>query len=178
MKHFDKNNFYHFFLRRFYGINGELDEYSMAEINKFGNHMFMFLYSLVLVGFLLELFALADIWDILALLGVFIPFNAQVKLIRRLGLDKLEVEQDQMKAAKKTMFKRTLWQTLIIIGVMLLTIIAMWRMGIPQEDGTSADIFFKIAAPGAMAIMTPIAFLVQLKDNLKKISLIEEGDET
>lgn len=172
MKKLSTGNLYLTFLRKFYRIEGELDEYSLSEINTFGNHMFMFLYSGITLAFLLSLFAI-DIWYWVIFLGLLIPLNGQVKLIKRLELDKLEVEQDQLKTAKRTMFKRTLWQTLIVAVTGVLVSLALWRMGIPQEDGTSPEVFFKIATPGSVAIISIIAFFVQLRDNFRKIKIID-----
>lgn len=172
MKKLNTGNLYLTFLRKFYRIEGELDEYSLSEINTFGNHMFMFSYSGMTLAFLLSLFAI-DIWDWVIFLGLLIPLNGQVKLIKRLELDKLEVEQDQLKSAKRTMFQRTLGQTLMVAVATALLCLALWRTGIPQEDGTSPEVFFKIATPGTVALMTPIAFFVQLRDNFRKIKIID-----
>lgn len=184
MKTIHTDNLYLFFLRRFYDISTDLDEYSLGEINRFGNNMFMVVYSLLNLAIFLSIFAIADIWGIALLLAWVIPAYCQAKLVKRLGLDKIEVDSHQVQTARRTMLKRTIWQTLIIAVICVLTTIALWRMGIPQEASPLAldlpnrdqiifEHHFYLGFPILLGLSTLIGFSSFYIANRRKIIILD-----
>ncbi|MGT2911281.1 hypothetical protein ACVR1I_06145 [Streptococcus cameli] len=47
--------------------------------------------------------------------------------------------------------------------------LALWQSGIPQESGTSAQVYFQIVFPGTVAMMSVIGFVSHFIANRRKI---------
>ncbi|HFH9837177.1 TPA: DUF3278 domain-containing protein [Streptococcus suis] len=159
-------------IRYFYDIVGELDDVSYATLTNFGNNMYMLFLTVTLVSFLVS-FALGE--DVMGISLFITLFYSQVKqeaIIKKLGLDKLVVEKDDVKLARKNMLKRTLFQTLQISILSLLVSIGLWQYQIPQESGTSAAEYFQFVTPMTVVFMALVGFICFFIANRKKIVLI------
>lgn len=179
-----KESTYLFFLRRFYNITNDLDEYMLGEINRFGNNMFMLGYAGLILWLFLYFFFVIDISAIALFIAFFIPPYYQEKLIKRLELDKVEVEREHLKIAEKAMLKRTLWQTLLFSLLGPLTSFALWRMGIPKDsselpldlpnrDQLIFETHFYLSLPHLTLGVTIISFICFYIANRRKIIIID-----
>lgn len=93
----------------------------------------------------------------------------QSALVQKLGVDKLVVSASQVKTARKKMFRRSLLQTGIVALYSVIVALLLWKSGIPQESGTSSEIYFQVAFPGTVFLMTVIAFVSYNISNRRKI---------
>ncbi|MEY8462417.1 hypothetical protein [Streptococcus merionis] len=133
----------------------------------------MFLYSLMGFAFLLAIFGI-DLADLVIILGVIIPPYFQEKLIKRLGLDKMEVVLDDIKLARKKMIKRSLWQALLVALIFLVTAIYLWTSGMAQDGFYTFDFYFFKTIPLLMLIFFVLAFFTYYLINRRKIRIVED----
>ncbi|WP_018367640.1 DUF3278 domain-containing protein [Streptococcus entericus] len=167
MMNLNKDNLYIFFLRRFYDITSDLDEYTISEINKFGNNMYMLMYGLVFLIGLAYFFNLPGAIEVIILILLFLPPHLQKKMARRLGLDKIEIDKQGLKQAKLKMLRRTLLQTTFTaIGLGWLFLFAN------ATHDYRPDFLSSIALPvWATVVVSRLAYLA-FKNN-RKITIID-----
>ncbi|MGT2950398.1 hypothetical protein BU202_04490 [Streptococcus cuniculi] len=162
------------FIRYFYTITGDLDEYSVQEINYFGNNMYMLIYITVFLAIILGLLGFEDLAELILVIGFILPLAKQSALIRRLGLHKLEIAPSELKMARQKMFKRTLLETAGIVLFAILIFLMLWHMKIPQESGDSFETFWYIAAPLASLLITSVSFVCFFITNRRNIVIVED----
>ena len=168
-----KENWYMKVFRYFYSIEGKLDDDIHNEIIIFGNNMYMLLMIAMIGSFFASMLLQQDFTGDVTFLAVVITLAKQASLVERLELNKLKVTPTELPKAKKMMTRRTVKEAIIGGIFMVMLLLWLWYTGIPQESGTQADVYFKIAFPGTIAMMLPIMFGVQWFANRKRIKIIE-----
>lgn len=166
--------YYYRFLKWYYGIEGEFTEEHREAIGQFSSEVYPFMMIVLLGGFLLSLVFQSDVTDLAYLIAVGYPLAYQSSVVQKLGWDKLTVVPSQLKEARRKMFRKTLRMALFYVIVILLTTVWLWQSGIPQEAGTTFEVYWKIAAPGVMVLYTPIIFMITFFSNRRKIKVIKE----
>ena len=160
-------------LRYFYGIEGKLDDDTYNEIITFGNNMYMFLIIAMIGSFFASMLVQEDFVGDVTFLAVIVTLIKQNTLVKRLELDKMKVTRSEVTKTKKLMTKRTVREVTVMMGMIVMLLFWFWYTGIPQESGTTADVYFKIAFPATIAVMLPIMFGVEWFANRKRIKIIE-----
>lgn len=168
-----QENWYMKIFRYFYGIEGKLDDDIYNEIITFGNNMYMLLMIAMICSFFASMLLQQDFTGEVTFLAVVITLAQQASLVERLELNKVKVTPAELPKAKKMMTRRTVKEVIIGLIFMVMLLIWFWHTGIPQESGTQADVYFKIAFPGTIAVLLPIMFITQWFLNRKKIKVIE-----
>lgn len=168
-----KENWYMKVFRYFYGIEGKLDDDIYNEITTFGNNMYMLLMIAMIGSFFASMLFQQDFVGEVTFLAVVITLVKQASLVERLELNKLKVPPAELSKARKMMTRRTVKEVIIGSILMIMLLLWLWHSGIPQESGTSADVYFKIAFPGTIAVLIPIMFIAQWFANRKKIKVIK-----
>lgn len=131
------------FMKRFYGINGELDEYREQEVNRIGNKLFIglfffeFFFSTIILLINQTIATTAFLYINLFVLIFVIPVILLVMLTNRdlqtsLEVPKNEVEQTRQKAHKKG------WLSGGIFALFLLVFNAFSKC---QEGGNPLELF-------------------------------------
>ncbi|MER0122782.1 DUF3278 domain-containing protein [Streptococcus sp. ZJ93] len=169
-----KENLHLRLIRYFYDITGNLDEYTVQEINYFGNNMYMLIYATVFLTIIMGLLGLEELAELVLVIGFIIPLVKQSALIRRLGLHKLEITPSELKDARKKMFKRTLLEMLLVVLVVIMTPFMLWNLNIPQESGTSFETFWYVAVPLSSILVASISFICRWMSNRRRIVIIED----
>lgn len=167
-----KQNFYLNFLTYFYDIAGELDEYSLNELYRFGNNLYVFQSLVVLVCFLLALIGYPHLFVPIVLIASFIQEGLQEKFIKKLGLHKLEVEKAELPQAKKRMLKRTLVQTLLASIVVIVSLVVVWNIR-DVNDAITFNEFLYQFSPIILAILIPLVFVIYYIRNRRRIVVVE-----
>lgn len=161
-------------VKAFYDITGELDEYKEKELSTFGNNMYMLFMTGIVLGFLLSFMFDTDCVSVLTFLVFCYSLYQQEQMIHRLGLDIYEVSEDEVGEAKKKMLKRTLLQTLTVMGLAIFVAVGLWRIGLLQENNISFEMYLTFISPLVIGIITIISFLSYLITNRRKIKVVHE----
>lgn len=169
-----QSKFYYRFLKWFYGIEGNFTTDHELEIQKLSSEVYPFMITVLLGGFLLSMLFYIDLTSWAYLIAIVYPLAYQASTAQKLGWNKLTVASSQLKEARRKMFRKTLRMTLFYVIVLLLTIVWLWQSGIPQEAGTTFEVYWKIAAPGVILLYTPIIFVVSFFSNRRKITVVKE----
>lgn len=162
-----KDNLYTRFIRRFYRIEGELDEYILNEINRFGNHMYMLMYSLTILSFLGYFFGVREVVSWAFLILLFLPPHLQKRLAKRLGLDKLETERSDLRQARQQMLKRSFLQAIAAT----LFLVVLFALGHASQS-YRPNFLTEIGIP-TCSIVFVVRFLLAIKTNFRKIIIID-----
>ena len=168
MKHLTKDNLYLKFLRYFYKIEGDLDEYILGEINRFGNHAFMVAYTSFLAIGIFWFFTGIGLYDWFIFGFAFLPPIFLHRLIKTLGLDRVEIEHQHLKTAHRMLWRRTLLQTLFFA--------IFWGLIIGGAAYTKQFDYhpeFPVIAFWSWVIITSIFFIGSFFKNRKKVRLID-----
>ncbi|WP_161980693.1 DUF3278 domain-containing protein [Streptococcus sp. S784/96/1] len=174
MKKEYQSKFYYLFLKWFYGIEGDFTTDHELEIQKLSSEVYPFMITVLIGGFLLSMLFYTDLTSWAYLIAVVYPLAYQSSVVQKFGWDKLTVVPSQLKEARRKMFRKTLRMALFYVIVLLLTTVWLWQSGIPQEAGTTFEVYWKIAAPGVMVLYTPIIFMIAFFSNHRKIKVIKE----
>lgn len=128
-------------VKRFYGIDGVLDEYKLQKINHLGNVMFLWLMGYLLLGDLALMVALVKVpaEQVLTvaifanLVVVAIVIGVLIGVLRKLKLDDVEITAAELPQRVKRLRWRALGAGLYFFGITLLTqsLLDWWL------DGTS-----------------------------------------
>ena len=168
MKYLNKDNLHIKFLRRFYKIEGDLDEYTLSEINRFGNNVFLISYTSFFALAILWFFTEIELFNWFIFFFAFLPPLFHHRLIKKLGLDKMEIERKNLKKARRMLFRRTLLQTLFF-ATFWGTIIG-GHAYIKRFEYRSE---FPVIAFWTWAIITSIFFIGRFFKNRKKVRIID-----
>lgn len=159
-------------LRWFYNITGELDEFTLNRLQQFGNNVAM----VSQLAMIIALFAiLAQLTGIacLVLFGT-LTFTSiqQDRLIRQLGLDRLEIEGSELTSAKQQMLRRTCYQTLVICLLTLPMLAFIWQIQTPESAITLQEFTYQFS-PLAILMIGAISFISLFVINRRKITIID-----
>lgn len=176
------SNLYINFIRFFYDIAGDLDEYSLAELQRFGNTCSLIQQVVLLLVTALIAMDFAGAASLLVLVTLLTIGFAQNRLVKKLTLDKVEIEAEQVAETKKRLFKRTLWQVLTVIVLTIAILGFIWKIQDPQSVISDAEFVFQFA-PLMLGFNTLFFFFFFYLHNLGRIVVIDEeniepADET
>ena len=135
-----QNNIWLWILKRFYGVEGVIDEYGMQFLNRLGNQAFIaswfYIVILTLVACVLmftEVTFQAE-WLVLANLIFTLGLSFYVTIqVRRSGLARIEVDHEDLATAKR----RLKWSSVrmaLVYGVMLVLMELVFVWFDPTED--------------------------------------------
>lgn len=175
------SNLYINFIRFFYDIAGDLDEYSLAELQRFGTTCSVIQQVVLLLVTALIAIDFVGAASLLALVTLLTIGFTQNRLVKKLTLDKIEIEAEQVAETKKRLFKRTLWQVLTVIVLTIAILGFIWKIQDPQSVISDAEFVFQFA-PLMLGFNTLFFFFFYLH-NLGRIVVIDEenielADET
>lgn len=162
------------FIKFFYGLGDEVDEFAEKQLTTFGNNMYMIA---SFGGFVSWVLSITFNYDLLSIFICGIFLYSQIKqenLIKKLGLDIIEVAEEEFSIAKKKMIRRTIFQLLFSVILSILVLIGLIKGG--YFAGVTIDFqdkLFIAGCTGALMCLLP-ACIVIYKNNLKKIIVIEE----
>ena len=167
------SNLYINFIRFFYDIAGDLDEYSLAELQRFGNTCSLIQQVVLLLVTALIAMDFAGAASLLALVTSLTIGFAQNRLVKKLTLDKVEIEADQVAETKKRLLKRTLWQVLAVIVLTIAILAFIWKIQDPQSVISDAEFVFQFA-PLMLGFNTLFSFFFFYLHNLGRIVVVDE----
>ncbi len=159
------------YMKYWYGIEGNLDEYRQKELNRIGNNAFFFTY--IPLDFVFLLFIVLwnlhqQQWAYIAFIFGFLLITMTVsgyinQQIKKLKLNVLEVEKAEYPAAKKRIIRRCFWQS-IIIGIMFVAI----------ESVIAQFQLLSLSALVFIVVTIIVFFAASLIHNLNKIKIISD----
>lgn len=164
-----EKNIYTKAIKYFYNIPGDLTDEQYGILTTFGNNVYMALFLVIGLTFFASIYFDQDLMGYGIFFTLVIGLAKQSALVQKLGVDKLVVSASQVKTARKQMFRRSLLQTGIVALYSIIVALLLWKSGIPQESGTSPEIYFQVAFPGTVVLMTVIAFISSIISNRRKI---------
>lgn len=162
-------NIYTKAIKYVYNIPGDLTDEQYGILTTFGNNVYMALILVISITFFASIYFDQDLIGYGIFFTLLIGLAKQSALVEKLGLDKIVVPASQVKAVRKRMFHRSLLQTGIAALYSIIVALLLWKSGIPQESGTSSEIYFQVAFPGTVFLMTVIAFVSYNISNRRKI---------
>lgn len=160
------------FLRWFYNITGELDEFTLSQLNHFGNNVAMFSQLTMIITLLAILANKAGIACLLLLVALTVISIRQDVLIRKLGLDRLEIDRSELKMARQQMFRRTCYQTLTVFFLTLPMLAFLWQIQTPDST-ISIQEFLTLFSPLVITSICVMSFIFFYFVNRRKITIID-----
>ena len=164
-------------IRIIYSVQGDLDEYSLSEINRFGNNSFMYMYMVWLISFI-ALFITGGNTDVIlfAYLAMLLPSFFMGHLIRRLGLNRLEVERHELKEARRYMLRKTLLQALFILIATFVGFMLAMQFHVFPDDGFYDSMSHQLIGSSVAAVILSILFFIIFAVyNLFRIRIIDNN---
>lgn len=126
------------FIKRFYGINGELDEYREQEVNRIGNKLFILLFLFEFISTALT-FLLGTVWKVSAEIFLYcnafviifvMPMVMMTMLTNRDLQGPLEVPRDKLeKERQKAKKKGWLSGVVFAIFMFIFNMFSKWQEG-------------------------------------------------
>lgn len=159
-------------LRWFYNITGELDEYTLNQLHQFGNNAAMISQLAMIIALFAILAQLTGIACLVLFTTLTLTSIRQDQLIRQLGLDKLEIEAAELKAARRHMLHRTCYQTLVICLLTLPILAFIWQIQTPDSAITLQEFTYQFS-PLAISTIGLFSFIFLYTTNLRKIKIID-----
>ena len=155
------------FIKYFYGITTELDEYVKQELSNFGNNMYMLFSFSMVGGWILSICFNRDCLTPILLISF---IYSQIKQ----GLNKMEVTADEVESAKKRLLRRTFLHVFISGIIAAMVFHGLVRGGYIVFKGF--DPSSGLLVPGIIAVFVAIVFTASIfyYSNLKRIIVVEE----
>lgn len=162
------------FIKYFYGITTELDEYVKQELYNFGNNMYMLFSFSMIGGWILSICFNRDCLTPILLISFIYSQIKQESLIMKLGLNKTEVTADEVESAKKRLLRRTFLHVFISGIIAAMVFHGLIRGGYIIFKGFEPSIDFLVL--GIIAVFAAIVFtaFIFYYCNLKRIIVVEE----
>ena len=162
------------FIKYFYGITTELDEYVKQELSNFGNNMYMLFSFSMVGGWILSICFNRDCLTPILLISFIYSQIKQEALIMKLGLNKMEVTADEVESAKKRLLRRTFLHVFISGIIASMVFHGLVRGGYIVFKGF--DPSSGLLVPGIIAVFVAIVFTASIfyYSNLKRIIVVEE----
>ena len=162
------------FIKYFYGITTELDEYVKQELYNFGNNMYMLFSFSMIGGWILSICFNQDCLTPILLISFIYSQIKQESLIMKLGLNKMEVTADEVESAKKRLLRRTFLHVFISGIIAAMVFHGLVRGGYIVFKGF--DPSSGLLVPGIIAVFVAIVFTASIfyYSNLKRIIVVEE----
>ena len=156
------------FIKYFYGITTELDEYVKQELSNFGNNMYMLFSFSMVGGWILSICFNRDCLTPILLISFIYSQIKQEALIMKLGLNKMEVTADEVESAKKRLH-------VFISGIIAAMVFhGLIRGGYIIFKGFDPSSSFMVPGIiGAFVAIVLTAFIIYYS-NLKNIIVVEE----
>ena len=162
------------FIKYFYGITTELDEYVKQELSNFGNNMYMLFSFGMIGGWILSICFNQDCLTPILLISFIYSQIKQEALITKLGLNKIEVTSNEVDSAKKRLLRRIFLHVFISGIIAAMVFHGLIRGGYIIFKGFDPSSSFMV--PGIIAAFIAIvltAFIIYYS-NLKNIIVVEE----
>ena len=162
------------FIKYFYGITTELDEYVKQELYNFGNNMYMLFSFGMIGGWILSICFNRDCLTPILLISFIYSQIKQEALIMKLGLNKMEVTADEVESAKKRLLRRTFLHVFISGIIAAMVFHGLIRGGYIVFKGF--DPSSGLLVPGIIAVFVAIVLTAYIiyYSNLKNIIVVEE----
>lgn len=162
------------FIKYFYGITTELDEYVKQELSNFGNNMYMLFSFSMVGGWILSICFNRDCLTPILLTSFIYSQIKQEALIMKLGLNKMEVIADEVESAKKRLLRRTFLHVFISGIIAAMVFHGLIRGGYIVFKGF--DPSSGLLVPGIIAVFVAIVLTEYIiyYSNLKNIIVVEE----
>ena len=162
------------FIKYFYGITTELDEYVKQELSNFGNNMYMLFSFSMVGGWILSICFNQDCLTPILLISFIYSQIKQEALIMKLGLNKMEVTADEVESAKKRLLRRTFLHVFISGIIAAMVFHGLIRGGYIVFKGF--DPSSGLLVPGIIGTFVAIVLTAYIiyYSNLKNIIVVEE----
>ena len=162
------------FIKYFYGITTELDEYVKQELSNFGNNMYMLFSFSMVGGWILSICFNRDCLTPILLISFIYSQIKQEALIMKLGLNKMEVTADEVESTKKRLLRRTFLHVFISGIIAAMVFHGLVRGGYIVFKGF--DLSSGLLVPGIIAVFVAIVLTAYIiyYSNLKNIIVVEE----
>lgn len=162
------------FIKYFYGITTELDEYVKQELSNFGNNMYMLFSFSMVGGWILSICFNRDCLTPILLFSFIYSQIKQEALIMKLGLNKMEVTANEVESAKKRLLRRIFLHVFISGIIAAMVFHGLIRGGYIIFKGFDPSSSFMVPGIiGAFVAIVLTAFIIYYS-NLKNIIVVEE----